>query len=122
MINKILFGDDREEVRISIARELKLRKLEVDLASTPSEMITKAKEYPYSAIVTDLEYTPDGREGYEVIKAIKDLPAVKIVYTGLNGFEYVAEGILTGADHVVLGKRQSELLGILEKLKGGNEK
>ena len=52
---RILYGDDNEQIRNSLASALKLRKLEVDLASTPQEMIDKARTGNYAALVTDLE-------------------------------------------------------------------
>lgn len=112
---KILIGDDKEEVRTALARVLSARNLEAELASTPEETIAKARAGNYSAVVTDLEYTEKGREGYEVLRAIKDIPAKKILYTGVLGFEHVMEALLNGADHVVLGKNQEELLEILTK-------
>jgi DNA-binding response OmpR family regulator len=122
MTNKILIGDDNQEVKEFLARTLKLRGLEVDLVSTPHETIAKAKENQYSVIITDLEYAPNGREGYDVLRAIKGLPATKILYTGLEGFEFVMEGILNGADAVILRKNQSHLLDTLQELEEGKRR
>jgi len=119
---RILYGDDNEQKKESLARELRLRRLEVDLASTPAETISKARAGNYFAVVTDLNYTEEGTEGYEVLKQLKDLPAKKILYTGQAGFEYVADGFMHGADYVVLSKHEKSLLEVLDKLLKGGEK
>ena len=120
---KILYGDNRADMREALVNALKLRNLEVDLASTPQETITKAKAKEYGVIITDLEYTPNGREGYEVLRQIKDLAALKILYSGVTGFEYEVDAFDAGADYAVLRKDQSRLLELLDKaLKGGKEK
>ncbi len=122
MTSRILIGDDNEQIRKSLARTLKLRKLETDLASTPEEVIRKAKANNYSAIITDLEYTEGGREGYEVLRQIKETPSVKILYTGQIGFEFLAEGLANGADYVVLRKEISQLTEVLDKIIRGKMK
>lgn len=114
MKNKILIGDDKEQVRTALARALKLRNLEADLVSTPEEIIAKAKAGNYGVVITDLEYTDNGREGYEILRQIKDIPALKILYTGQMGFEYAAEGFAEGADYVVLRKDESQLMELLD--------
>jgi CheY-like chemotaxis protein len=123
MMNKrILYGDDKEENRRSLARALRLRNLEVDLVSSPAELVAKARAEKYGVIVTDLDYTLEGREGYEVLKQIKDLPAVKVLYTGQAGYEFIPEAFENGADWVVLRKKESDLLEVFdEKLNLGGE-
>ena len=122
MKNRILIGDDKEQVRTALARALKLRKLEADLVSTPEETIAKARTGNYSAVITDLEYTENGREGYEVLRQIRNIPALKILYTGQMGFEYAAEGFAEGADYVVLRKDESQLMELLDKTTEGGIK
>jgi DNA-binding NtrC family response regulator len=112
---KVLYGDDKPEMREKVARELRSRGLEVDLASTPSEMLAKAKSSNYHVLITDLEYTQDGREGYEVLGAIRYLPGLKILYSGVSGFEYQAEALENGADFAVLRKDLNSLLEMLDK-------
>jgi DNA-binding response OmpR family regulator len=123
MINKILIGDDREQVRCSLGRALRARKIEVDLAATAQEVIRKARANNYDAVITDLEYTEGGREGYEVLRQISDLPTLKVLYTAQSGFEFEAEGLECGADYVILRKDHSRLLQLLnEKLGDKNDK
>jgi DNA-binding NtrC family response regulator len=113
---KVLIGDDKEEVRNTLESALKLRKLEADLVSTSKETIAKAKTGNYSVVITDLEYTKNGEEGYEVLREIRDLPALKILYTGLEEFDCAIQGITKGADYVILGKDVSQLMELLEKV------
>lgn len=115
MTTKILYGDDNEQSRKSLAKALKLRGLEADLASTPQEFLEKARANQYHALITDLEYTEGGREGYEVLREIKDLPTLKILYTGVSGFEYEAEAYMNGADLAVLRKDSSALMKMLDE-------
>ncbi len=112
---KVLYGDDREDMREALAKELKLRNLEVELASTAEELVTKARTKEYGVIITDLEYTLEGLEGYEVLRQIKDIAALKILYSGVTGFEYEVDAFDAGADYAVLRKNQSRLLEILDK-------
>lgn len=118
----VLYGDDKLEMRNALARVLKLRNLEVDLASSPEEFLKMARSGNYGALITDLEYSPQGREGYEVLRQIRELPALKVLYSGANGFEYAAEAYENGADLTVLGKNESSLMSLLdEKLNSGGE-
>lgn len=119
---RILYGDDKEENRNALSRALKLRKLEVDLASTPEEFLKMARSGNYGVLITDLEYSNDGREGYEVLRQIRELSALKVLYSGVSGFEYAAEAYESGADLTVLGKNESSLMSLLdEKLNSGGE-
>lgn len=120
---KIIYGDDKPEMREALARAVRLRGLEIDLASTPEELLRMARTNSYHAVITDLEYTPEGREGYDILKQLRTLPTLKILYSGINGFEYLAEALEAGADYAVLNKNESALIKLLdEKLKGGDEK
>lgn len=116
---KVLYGDDKEEKRNVLANELRLRNLEVELARTPQELVAKARANKYDAIITDLEYTPEGREGYDVLRQIRKLPALKVLYSGVCGFEYAAEAFESGADYAILRKDQSQLMELLDKELGG---
>ena len=116
---RILYGDDNEQLRNSLARALKLRKLEVDLASTPQELVTKARANKYHAVITDLDYTSEGREGYSVLKEIKDLPTLKVLYTGQAGYEFLPEAFESGANYAILNKNQHQLMDLLDKELGG---
>ena len=115
---RILVGDDNESLERALARALSLNGFETDSASTPQETIAKARANDYFAVITDLEYTDGGREGYEVLRQIRDSPTHKILYTAQSGFEFAAEGFAEGADYVILRKKHSELIELLNKLRG----
>ncbi len=55
---------------------------EVEFVETPEQVIEKALGGGYTVIVTDLDYTPRGREGFKVLEALKDVDARKVLYTG----------------------------------------
>jgi len=115
MNKRILYGDDNEQNRNALARALRLRRYEADLAATPQEFVAKARANSYHALITDLEYTPEGREGYEVLREIRELPALKVLFTGQSGFEYEAEAYESGADFAVMRKDSSALIKLLDE-------
>ena len=112
---RILYGDDNEQLRNSLARALRLRNYDVDLVASPQDLIAKARANNYEAIVTDLEYSECGREGYDVLKQIRELRSLKVLYSGVSGFEFEAEALESGADYVVLRKDSSKLLELLDR-------
>jgi hypothetical protein len=79
-LEKILVGDDH--IDFAKAAFPYIPDASVEFVSSPEEIIRKAKTGMYTTIVTDLEYTENGREGYAVLEQIKDLPARKILWTG----------------------------------------
>jgi CheY-like chemotaxis protein len=120
---KVLYGDDREDMRNSLAKALREKNLEVELelVDNHQELVARAKANNYDAVISDLDYSPEGREGYEVLKQIRHLPAIKVLYTGEAGFEYEAEAFEHGADYAVLRKNEIVLVSLLEKLLGGQQ-
>jgi CheY-like chemotaxis protein len=114
-MKRVLYGDDKEQNRNALARALRLRNLEVDLVSSPQELVAKARAEKYRVIVTDLDYTLEGREGYQVLKEIRNLPALKVLFSGVCGFEYEAEAYEKGADYAVMRKDSSALLKLLDE-------
>jgi DNA-binding NtrC family response regulator len=113
MKTQILIGDDKEKVRTSLARALGARGLETEAVNTPGEVITRARAKKYAVVITDLNYTHEGTEGYDVLRQLKDIPALKILYTGQMGFECAAEAFGLGADYIVLRKDESQLMEVL---------
>lgn len=123
MANRILYGDDQEQNRERVAQSLRERGYHVDLVCSDQEFISKARNGKYNGLISDLDYSPDGAEGYQVIKKLKEVPSLKILFTARDGFENAAEGLEAGADWVVMHKNLEELVEVLEKeLKGGEEK
>lgn len=118
---KVLIGDDSSQIRNTLARQLMVMGLESDLRATAEEIIGAAKKENYLAIITDLEYTSNGEEGYRILEETRELPTTRILYTGRRGFETFVEALGHGADYVVLRKDLAELLEIIEEIKGGEE-
>ena len=118
---RILYGDDNEENRLRLAQELRSRNYQVDLVRSPQELVSRARAENYDAVVSDLDYSQDGAEGYEVIRQVREIPGLKVLFTGRDGFENAAEGLEAGADWVVLHKNLGELVKILEKELGGKK-
>jgi DNA-binding response OmpR family regulator len=120
--NYILYGDDNEKIGLDVAGFLKEKGYNVDLVSSPKEFTSRARLGKYNAVVSDLDYSPQGAEGYDAIKEIRDIPSFKVIFTGRAGFEHAAEGFECGADRVVLSKNLGRLLDVLEKeLNSGGE-
>lgn len=79
-IEKILVGDDS----IEFAKKSfpYIPNAEIEFVSTPEEVIRKGKTGQYNIIVTDLNYTPEGQEGFKVLEELKGLGARLILWTG----------------------------------------
>jgi len=79
-LEKILVGDDQ----IDFARENFpfIPDAEVEFVTNPDELVRKAQSGEYSMIVTDLNYTEHGEEGYAVLEALKDISSRKVLWTG----------------------------------------
>jgi uncharacterized linocin/CFP29 family protein len=96
-IEKILVGDDH--IDFAKAAFPYIPNASVEFVSSPDEMVRKAKTGQYTTIVTDLEYTENGREGYVVLEQIKDLSARKVLWTGrANEKEVQEKGRALGAE------------------------
>jgi len=80
-IEKILWGDDDEGILKSVAYALK-PEYNIEKALTPEEVIEKAEKKQYKIVITDLNYTSGGQEGFSIIKAIKDNAKYVILCTG----------------------------------------
>lgn len=97
MTMRILVGDDNRELLNNLERAM-----QVDTAYTPEQVIEKAKIERYDVIITDLEYTEQGREGFEVLREIRELSPVRVLFTAkanMSGIREEAEKY--GATHVM---------------------
>ncbi|MBT3985544.1 hypothetical protein HOD38_06185 [archaeon] len=82
MIEKILVGDDN---LIHARRNFPyIPNAEIDFVDNPDEVIARARDY--DLVITDLNYTPGGEEGYRVLDELQDLEVRKILWTG-NAYE-----------------------------------
>ena len=88
-LEKILLGDDNLE----FAREAMpyIPGAEITFVSSPEELVTEARTGNYTTIITDLQYTPQGTEGYKILEELEDLDARKILWTGVADQEEVKE-------------------------------
>jgi hypothetical protein len=79
-LEKILVGDDE----LDFARENfpLIPDAEVEFVSDPDELVQKAQSGEYSTIVTDLNYTENGEEGYIALEALQAVEARKVLWTG----------------------------------------
>jgi len=114
----ILVGDDNIEFAREHFPPMKTKKGDfavVDFVSSPKELLEWAQDPTdptYSIIITDLNYTENGQEGFQVLEALKDHTARKVLWTGnANDAGVRARGESLGA--LVLDKDQlGTLVGI----------
>lgn len=83
-LEKILIGDDK----IEFAKQNfpSIPDTQVDFVNNPTDLVNSAKTGNYTTIITDLNYTENGQEGFAVLEALRDIPARKILWTG-NAYE-----------------------------------
>jgi len=111
---KVLIGDDNTSLIRSLERALS--GIEVDYSETPEGVIEKAKVGNYDAIVTDMNYERDGtgKEGLEVLDAIKDLSPVRVLFsTAVNYPMAVTLARQKGATHLISKENSRELISLL---------
>jgi DNA-binding response OmpR family regulator len=85
-IEKILWGDDDAGIlklfQFNLEHAFKENKLKVDTATNPEEVVSKAMQNSYDLIITDLNYTHRGREGFDVIRKVQGLAQYVILCSG----------------------------------------
>lgn len=79
---KIIIGDDIED--ILSGWELMLGD-KAKTVTTPEEFIYALKNKDFDVVVTDLNYTKGGKEGYEILRTIKNRNCRKILCTSDAG-------------------------------------
>lgn len=91
---KILIGDDN----LDFARESMpyIPDCQTVYVATPGEVIARVQQEPFDVIITDLQYSENGEEGFVILEAIRGITARKILWTG-------------AADHEDVRKRAAEL-------------
>lgn len=119
---KILYGDDNEQNRSRVAQALRKRGYNVDSVNSPQEFVLRARSGDYNVVISDLDYSPEGAEGYGIMRQIMQIPTLKILFTGRSGFENIAEGIENGADFVITSKSLDDLINLLERELKGSER
>jgi len=77
---KILVGDDDLEfARQSMPN---IPNAEIEFVETADAAIRRAASDEFDIVITDLNYTPSGEEGFEVLKSLKGVMARRILWTG----------------------------------------
>ena len=78
MGRKFVVGDDSTSFARAAFRRLrqKIQDIEVYFAETPEGLIKLAEEHPDAEVVTDLRYTDNGEEGYQVLEQLAKERAV----------------------------------------------
>ncbi len=89
MTLEILLGDDNLEFAKKAMPGIP--DAHITYTDNPADMISKGKTGAYQIIITDLQYTPSGTEGFSVLEALKDISARKILWTGAADAQGVKE-------------------------------
>lgn len=100
-LEKILIGDDQAwELKSILSRQFP--KIQMEFAETPEQAIAMASASKYDAVITDLNYTDNGQEGYNVLSALKGKYNVLVLWTSDAYKPGVLEKALSlGATHVL---------------------
>lgn len=98
----ILFVDDEEVIRKSLARELRLEHFSVTTAASGGEAISALQDKHYDVVITDLMM--HNIDGFGVLKAVKKLcPATSvIILTGYGDMRSAIDALRLGADDFTL--------------------
>jgi hypothetical protein len=88
-LEKILLGDDH----LDFAKKAMpyIPGAEVTYLDDHEEVIAEAKTGDYDLVITDLQYTPNGTEGFTVLEELQDLDVRKILWTAAASQPYVKE-------------------------------
>jgi len=98
----LLFVDDEEVIRKSLARELRLENFTVTTVSSGSDAISALENAQYDVVITDL-MMPD-IDGFGVLKAVKKLAPLTrvIIITGYGDMRSAIDALRLGADDFTL--------------------
>ena len=113
---KILIIDDEADIRLLLARILKLEGYEVDTAATGRDGVAKALSGQYHVCICDVRL-PDAN-GLELTRRIKEeLPALEVIQLTAEGS--IADGVTSiknGAfDYLSKGEDRTRLIPLLER-------
>lgn len=101
MTTKILVIDDDADIRFVIRMNLTTQGYEVVEAADGDAAVDAAREHRPAIVISDI--TMPGRNGYEVLQAIRadpELRGVPVVFlTGRNSDTEIWEGYVAGADY-----------------------
>ncbi|MEA3415998.1 MAG: response regulator [Thermodesulfobacteriota bacterium] len=99
---RMLFVDDEDDFRITLAKRLKLRKIDVTDAVSGNEAIELTKQKPFDVAVIDVKMP--GIDGIETLKQVKKIqPDMEIIMlTGHASIESGMEAMKLGAYNYVM--------------------
>ena len=113
----ILFGDDNASM-FKLPVKKRFPEYTIEFYCTPEEIIEKAKQGKFKTIITDLNYTKGGEEGFNVLSEVKGCSDIRILHTGIFRGEE-AKMMETagryGATHVVSKNDYETLRKIIER-------
>lgn len=98
----ILFVDDEELIRKSLARELRLEHFSVTPVASGGEAISALQDRQYDVVITDLMMP--NIDGFGVLKAVKKLSPTTsvIILTGYGDMRSAIDALRLGADDFTL--------------------
>ncbi len=98
----ILFVDDEDVIRKSLARNLREEHFTVTAVADGSEAISALQERQYDLVITDLMMA--GIDGLDVLKAVKKLAPLTsvIILTGYGDMRSAIDALRLGADDFTL--------------------
>jgi DNA-binding NtrC family response regulator len=114
---RLLFVDDEDSIRATLALILRARGFEVNVAATVPEAIDKIHHHAFDVLVSDLNIGEAG-DGYTVVRAARKVNprCVAIILTGYPAFETAVEGIRQEIDdYVVKPADIDELISTMER-------
>lgn len=99
---KILFVDDEEFIRTSLAREIVLEGYDVDTAASGDKAVTMLQQDGYDLVLSDL--VMPGVDGFGVLQKAKEIAAETcvIILTGHGDMDAALEALRLGADDFLL--------------------
>jgi DNA-binding NtrC family response regulator len=114
---RLLFVDDEEAIRITLAAILRGYGYTVTLAATVTHAIKEIKTQEFDLLLSDLNI--DGlRNGFEVIRAMQEINpnCVKIILTGHPDLESEEQGVHLGVgEYIAKPAGVGMLMALLEE-------
>jgi ActR/RegA family two-component response regulator len=113
---KILFVDDEETIRLTLAPVLQSYGFNVTCAATVSEALGLIAQQSFDVLISDLNIGHPG-DGFTVISAMRSAQpdAVRFVLTGYPAFESALEAIHEEVDDYLIKPTETEML--VEKIR-----
>jgi DNA-binding NtrC family response regulator len=117
--HRVLIADDQRDVLEALRLLLKAEGYQLDLAASPSAIVTAIEQNEFDAVLMDLNYTRDttsGQEGLDLLSRIQAIDSTLpvIVMTAWGSVELAVEAMRRGArDFVQKPWENARLLAIV---------